>query len=177
MDIRSDARISFPRDVVFATYRDKIADLLPYLPNVRRIDVKSRKEEGAVIALVNEWHGGGEIPGAIRAVLGDSLLAWTDHASWNADTRTCDWRSETHAFAEALRCSGCNAFLEDGPGKTLLQVRGTLDVDAKKIRGVPGLFAGKVGRAIEDFLGNKIQLNLEETAKGLAKYLEEHRAG
>jgi hypothetical protein len=175
MQLRSDARIPFPRDVVFAAYRDEITELLPYLPNVRRIEVKSRKEDGPVIELVNEWHGGGEIPAAVRAVLGDSVLAWTDYATWNAEKARCDWRSETHAFAEALRCTGSNEFLDDGPGKTLLLVRGTLDVDAKKIRGIPTFLAGRVGRTVEEFLGGKIQLNLVETAKGLTKYLEEKK--
>jgi hypothetical protein len=176
MQLRSDARIPFPRDVVFAAYRDEIIEILPYLPNVRRIEVKSRREDGPVIELVNEWHGGGEIPAAVRAVLGDSVLAWTDYATWNAEKVRCDWRSETHAFADALRCAGTNVFLEDGPGKTLLEVRGTLEVDAKKIRGIPTFLAGKVGRTVEEFLGGKIQLNLVETARGLTKYLEEKKS-
>jgi hypothetical protein len=33
--------------------------------------------------------------------------------------------------------------------------------------------AGKIGRMVEEFLVNKIQANLVETAKGLAKYLEQ----
>lgn len=175
MELRSDARIPFSRDVVFAAYRDDIARLMPYLPNVRHIEVKSRKSDGPVVEIVNEWHGGGEIPAAVRAVLGDSVLSWTDYATWHADTLRCDWRSETHAFAQALRCAGYNAFLEDGPGKTLLQVRGTLEVDAKKIRGVPSFLADKVGRTVEEFVGSKIQINLIETAKGLTKYLEDKK--
>ena len=54
-------------------------------------------------------------------------------------------------------------------------MRGTLEVDAKKVRGVPGFLANKVGRTIEEFLGSKINLNLTETAKGLTRYLEEQK--
>jgi hypothetical protein len=172
MDLRADARIPFPPPVVFAAYRDHITELLPYLPNVRSIAVTSRKDEGPIADLVNEWQGGGEIPGALRAVLSDAMLSWTDRATWNSDLLRCDWRTETRAFTEALRCSGYDLFLEDGPGKTLLEIRGALEIDAKKIRGVPGFLAGKVGRAVEEFLGARIQTNLVETAKGLTKYLE-----
>jgi hypothetical protein len=172
MELRADARIPFPRTLVFAAYRDDIAELLPYLPNVRSIDVKSRKDDGAIAYLVNEWHGGGEIPTALRAVLADSMLSWTDYATWNTETFRCEWRTETHAFREALRCAGYDVFLDDGPGKTLLEIRGTLDVDAKKIRGIPWFLGSKVGRVFEEFLGTKIQANLVETAKGLTKYLE-----
>jgi hypothetical protein len=173
MDLRADARIPFPRNTVFAAYRDEITELLPYLPNVRSIEVKSRTGESPLVQLVNVWHGGGDVPSAVRAVLGDSMLSWTDHATWNESTLRCDWRTETQAFAEALHCAGYDLFLEDGQGKTLLEIRGTIEVDAKKIRGVPGFLAGKVGRTIEDFLGGKIQANLIETAKGLTRYLEE----
>jgi len=104
------------------------------------------------------------------------MLSWTDYATWHGDAFACDWRIETHAFTEAVGCGGRNVFLEDGPGKTLLQIRGKLEIDAKKIRGVPGFLAGTVGRTIEDFLGGKIQPNLVETIKGLEKYLESKRA-
>jgi hypothetical protein len=174
MDIRADAHIPFPREIVFAAYRDEITDLLPYLPNVRSIEIKSRKEEGSLIEFVNEWRGGGDVPAAIRAVLSESVLAWTDYATWHTDTFVCDWRTKTHAFTDAVSCSGKNLFVPEGDGKTLLEIRGSLEIDAKKIRGVPSFLAGKVGRAVEEFLVTKIQSNLVETAKGLAKYLE-HR--
>jgi len=176
MELRADAHIPFPRELVFTVYRDELSAILKFLPNVRGIENKSRKEEGSRIDLVNIWHGGGEIPAAARAVLSDSMLSWTDYATWHLDAFACDWRIETHAFTEAVSCSGRNVFLEDGPGKTLLQIRGTLTIDAKKIKGVPGFVAGRVGKTIEDFLGNKIQPNLVETIKGLEKYLESKQA-
>jgi hypothetical protein len=175
MDLHADARIPFPREIVFSVYRDELLQLLPYLPNVRGIDIKSRKEDGAVIEFVNVWHGGGDIPAAIRAVLTESVLEWTDYATWRADRLVCEWRTETHAFTEAVNCHGTNLFVDDGPGKTLLEIRGSLTIDAKKIRGVPSFLAGKIGRAVEEFLVAKIQSNLVETTKGLLKYLEERR--
>jgi hypothetical protein len=172
MEIRADAHIPFPREIVFAAYRDEMIDLLPYLPNVRSIEIKSRKGEGNLIEFVNEWRGGGDIPAAIRAVLSESVLAWTDYATWRADAMVCDWRTETHAFTDAVSCKGSNRFVADGDGKTLLEIRGSLEIDAKKIRGVPSMFAGTIGRKVEEFLVAKIQSNLVETAKGLVKYLE-----
>ena len=176
MELRADAVIPFPRDIVFAAYRDDLTHVLKFLPNVRGIEMKSHKEDGPRIERVNEWHGGGEIPAAARAVLSEAMLSWTDYATWHGDAFACDWRIETHAFTEAVSCGGRNVFLEDGPGKTVLQIRGKLEIDAKKIRGVPGFLAGKVGRTVEDFLGAKIQPNLVETIKGLEKYLESRKA-
>jgi hypothetical protein len=175
MELRADATIPFPRDVVFAAYRDDLTHVLKYLTNMRGIEVKSRKEDGPRVEMVNVWKGGGDIPAAARAVISEAMLTWTDYATWHADEWACDWRIETHAMTEAVHCGGRNLFLEDGPGKTILQIRGKLEIDARKIRGVPGIFAGKVGRTVEEFLGGKIQPNLVETIKGLEKYLESKR--
>src|SRR5215472_15564287 len=76
MELHADARIPFPRDRVFTAYRDHLPDLLPYLPNVKRVEVKSREEKGHIVNLVNEWQGGGEIPAAVRAIIGDSMMGW-----------------------------------------------------------------------------------------------------
>jgi uncharacterized protein YndB with AHSA1/START domain len=176
MDLRADVRIRFPRQTVFAAYRDDMPQLLRYLPNVQSIEVKSRKEDGSRVEVVNAWRGGGDIPSAVRAVLSDSMLTWTDYATWDAASYRCEWRTETHALTDAVRCSGCNVFLDDGPSSTLLEIRGGIDVDAKKIRGVPGFFAGKVGRGIEEFLVGRIQANLVETTRGLETYLAERPA-
>jgi len=67
-------------------------DLLPYLPNIRRIEIKKREQEGSVVKFVNVWHGGGDIPTVARAFLSESMLAWTDFATWRQDAFECDWR-------------------------------------------------------------------------------------
>ena len=44
MDIRTDVTLPYPRERVFTTYRDRLADLLAYLPNIRKLDIKKREE-------------------------------------------------------------------------------------------------------------------------------------
>jgi hypothetical protein len=175
MELRADLTLPYPRDVVFRVYRDKTPELLPYLPNVREIKVESRKEDGALVKMVNVWKGGGEIPAAARAFLSEAMLSWTDRATWDSEKRTCDWAVETHAFTEAVSCTGQNRFVDEG-GKTRLEIRGTLTIDPKKVRGVPSLLAGKVSRMIEEFLCAKIQPNFEETKRGVEAYLKDHPA-
>jgi hypothetical protein len=172
MELRADAHIPFPRPVVFAAYRDKLLDMLPYLPNVRAIEVRKREDQGKVVKLLNFWRGGGDIPTAARAFINESMLSWLDDATWDEDAFTCAWIISPQAFTEAITCRGKNSFHEAGEGKTKLEIRGELSVDAKKVRGVPGLLAGKVSRAVEDFLMSKIKPNLVSTADGLTKYLE-----
>ncbi|MGZ3421324.1 MAG: hypothetical protein ACXWUG_03515 [Polyangiales bacterium] len=170
MEITADATLPFPRATVFAAYRDDLTKLLEYLPNVRSIEVKSRKESPGRVELVNIWHGGGEVPAAARAFLSEAMLSWTDYATWTEDDWTCSWRSETHAFTEAVKTVGTNKFVEVDGG-TKIMIRGVLEIDAKKIKGVPGFLAGKVGSAVESFLVGRIKPNLIEVTDGLRKYL------
>jgi hypothetical protein len=176
MDLTADADLPFPRDIVFQAYRDKLVDLVDYLPNIRRIDVKSREEEDGIVRFVNEWHGGGEIPAAARVVLSESMLSWTDYAEWNEQAYTCKWRIETHSFKDAVDCQGENRFVEVD-GSTRLEIRGKLSIDAKKVKGVPKLLSKSVSKTVEDFLVKKITPNLIEVSDGLRRYLErQHKA-
>ncbi|MBK7586034.1 MAG: hypothetical protein IPI67_38345 [Myxococcales bacterium] len=174
MKLSADAKLPFPRPVVFAAYRDHLVDLVEFLPNIRSIEQKSRKDDGAVSELFNEWHGGGEIPAAARAFLSENMLSWSDYATWNEAEWTCSWRIETHAFTEAVHCTGKNQFIEVDAG-TELQIRGDLDIDGKKLKGVPSLLSKTVARAVEDLLIKKITPNLLSVSDGLREYLEQQQ--
>jgi hypothetical protein len=175
MKLNADARIPFPPKVVFAACRDDMPKLRPFLPDVRSIEVTSRVERGPVVENVVVWRGGGEVFGPVRAVLSEAIFSWTDYGTWNADAMRVDWRTETHAFTEAVRCGGSDRFLQDGLGQTLLEIRGELEVDAHKLSGVPGLLAAGVARRMEGYLVGKIQSAMTLTAKALASYLEERK--
>lgn len=171
MELRADAKIAFPREVVFIAYRDHLQELLTYLPNVRSVVQKSREEKGDKVEMLNVWHGGGDIPAAARAFVSEKMLTWDDFATWDISKFICDWIIKPHAFTEAITCKGHNDFIEND-GKTTLEIRGSLVIDAKKIPGVPGFLSNKVAKATEDFLISKIQPNLVSTAAGLNKFLE-----
>lgn len=172
MLITVDARIPFPRSLVFATYRDRLDDLVPYLPNIRGVEARSRQEKGGRLECVNEWHGGGDIPSAARAFLNESMLSWTEFAAWDAGTYTTEWQIQTHAFTEAVRCSGTNRFI-DRNGLTLVESRGELKIDPHKIADVPPFIAGMVSKIVEDFLSKKIGPNLLQMSDGVRMYLEQ----
>ncbi|MEZ4219787.1 MAG: SRPBCC family protein [Polyangiaceae bacterium] len=171
MQLSADATLPFDRELVFRSYRDDLERLVDYLPNVRAIKVKSRDVGDGTVSFINEWHGGGEIPAAARVVLSESMLGWTDYATWNESDFSCEWRIETRSFTEAVRCQGRNRFLEV-EGGTRLEIRGELEIDATKIKGVPRLLQGRVKQTVEDFLVKKITPNLLSVSDGLQRYLE-----
>ena len=173
MRIESDSVIKYPLELTYRTYRDELPEFVDYLPNVRAIRVESRDETEGVVALVNVWEGGGDIPAAVRTLLREDMLTWTDYATWKEAEHLCEWNIKTHAFEEAVRCSGTNRFIAIDEGRTRMELRGDLSIDLKKVRGVPSFLAGSLGRTVEQFLVKQITTNLTSVSAGLSSYLAE----
>ncbi len=171
MEIRVDARVGYPVEDVFATYRDEITQLVRFLPNIRGIEVKRRSERGAEVELENDWLGGGDIPAVVRGVLKESMLKWTDFAIWRADTLEVEWRTHVHAFPEAVKSTGRNRFVKDGD-VTRIEYRGHLTVDARKVQGVPRLLAGTVAETAEKIIVASVGTNLRAVAKGVEELIQ-----
>jgi len=170
MQLSVDAVLPFPRERVFAAYRDRLVDTVPHLPNIRAIVVASRKEEDDDVLLVNEWTGGGDIPAVARAFVKEDMLKWTDHARWRHASFAVEWRTDIHAFPGAVVSAGENRFVEVAAG-TRLEIRGEFSLDAAKIPGVPRLIAKSVGGAVEKFFVHQIQVNGVAVAKAVSTLL------
>ena len=63
MKLEADARIAFPRELVFSTYRDRLPQLVPFLPDVKSIVVQERTDapDGTDGSTVLEYCWDGEI--------------------------------------------------------------------------------------------------------------------
>ncbi|MBX2812642.1 MAG: hypothetical protein KTR25_12570 [Myxococcales bacterium] len=170
MKLEADTLIPFPRDVVLSTYRDRLPDLVPYLPNVRGIKVVNREEIEGTTRLVNEWTANAEIPSLLKSLINVEALGWIDRAEWNQATYSCRWQIEPSIFTNNVVCEGVNYYIEDGDG-TRLEIRGDLTVNPKGIPGVPSLLAGRVAPVAEKFIVNLITPNLLSVAKGLESFL------
>ncbi len=176
MKLEADARIAFPREVVYRAYRDSLPEMIPYLPNVKQITVKEREDSlGGVegkTRLLNLWEGkADDIPKLAQGVIKPDMIGWLDYATWNQNNWSCDWRIETRVFTENVRCSGHNEYIEDGEN-TILKIRGELEINLKGIPGVPRLLAGKVTPHVEKFIVNLLTPNLVSVADGLEAYLK-----
>lgn len=172
MRIEADSIVPFVRPRAYVAYRDEMAEFVRYLPNIRGIDVEERAEADGIVRLRNIWHGGGEMPAALRTIVKGDMLSWTDHATWIASDWLCEWRIETHALTEAVRCDGTTRFVELPGGRTRLEIRGELSIDLSRMRAVPTFLAGSLGRKAEQFLVRQITPNLTGVSDALTKHLE-----
>lgn len=168
--------VSFDRERVYQTFRDRLAELLPYLPDVEDIQVQDREEvDGNTLKVVNLWKAKAEeIPRLAQAFVKPEMLRWTDHATWHDQSWSCDWDMEVGFLKEAITCRGTTRYEEVEPGKTVVTIQGELKVDARKIPGVPRLGAGKIGDVIESFVVRLISPNLTNANRGVERFLAEH---
>ncbi len=172
MLITADVSIPFPRPLVYTTYRDKVVELVPYMPNVQSVEVKSRREENERIYCINFWRGGSRIPLLVRSVLGEAMLSWTEYDTWDESNYTLEWRIETSSFTEAVFCAGKNCFLENND-ITIIETRGEFSISKEQIEGFPQSLKGKIASTVENFLGKKIVSNLVQMSEGVHNYLEQ----
>ena len=172
MLIQTSSVVPFPRSLVYVTFRDRLVELVPYLPEVRSIKVKSRHQEGEQVHSTNEWQGTGEIPFLLRPWLSDDFLKWTEYNIWNNVEFTLQWWIETQAFSKAFHYAGENRFLEEGT-HTVIESQGELRVEPQQLQGVPSLLRNQVAHVAEKFLAQRMEPNQLQIAGAVRLYLEQ----
>jgi hypothetical protein len=172
VEIRSESRIHHPLDKVFAAYRDRLTEVVAYIPDIREVIVLSREASDRVVTFHNEWVSDRDVPAYAKAILKPEYLRWDDYASWHEDGYYCEWRIKTRAFTEAVECSGRNTFVSDGKG-TRVMLSGNLSIDVKEIPGVPKFLAGGIKPKVEKFIISLITPNLEQVNRSLQRFLDE----
>ena len=173
-EINVKNEVAFEREKVFRVFRDKLPDLLSYLPDVEDIQVLEREEiDENTIKLLNLWQASyDQVPKAARGFIKPEMLKWKDHATWRQDEWVCEWVIEPDFLSDAISCQGKNTFIDKGDGKTEVIISGTLEIDVKKIKGVPKIGSAKIGKTVEDFAVPMISSNLSNVVKGVESYLQ-----
>lgn len=175
MDIRTDTTISHPRDLVYATYRDRLPELAAYIPNISSIEVLKSEREGDVLHLLNEWQATAKIPRIARAYIKPEMLRWKDHADWYDDEWCVRWRFELAFLTDVVHAAGTNTFREMGPGNMRIAIRGDLAIDSSRIPGVSARTGRLVVPHVERFVVALVKPNLVKTTEVLQRFLDEDR--
>ncbi len=171
MQLEADPVVPFSRERVFRAYRDHLPALVSYLPHVRSVHVESREEEGALVHLVNIWRAAGPIPEPIAKLLGEDILGWHDHATWDGSRWVCTWRIRSHALPEAVRCEGENRFVAIDAMRCRVQITGTLDIDLRRVTRLPERIAAPLARRIERYIVRQVAQNFLGVAEAVGRFL------
>lgn len=173
MKFESTQVIPFPIEEVYRLVRDQLLELVPFLPNVKKIEIESIERNGDKVHVTNRWYGKGDIPKVAQKFVQQDKVAWLDTAVWDEEKKTCRWEITPMFFQEHVSCKGVNFYKEEGEGKTRLEITGELAVQAKGIKGVPRLLERKVSEQIEKFIVRLLTPNLANLAQGVTKYLDQ----
>ena len=173
MKFTSESRIAHSRIKSFQAYRDRLEELVPFLEDIEKIEVVSRKEEGGVVALHNLWVADQEVPVFAKAFVKKEMLCWDDFATWDEEAFRCNWEIKTRAFSEAVTCRGSNTFYEDGESQTRVVLEGEFLIDLKKVRGVPKFLGKSLGPKLEKFIVGLISPNLQKVNQSIEDFLNQ----
>ena len=171
MKIRSETRLHHPIEKVFEAYRDRMAEVAAFLPDVESIEVISRTEEDGKVILHNEWRADVDIPAVATKFLKPEHLRWDDYATWDTGLRKCAWRIETRVFSDGFTCAGTTELTEDGDG-TRIVLDGDISISLSGVPGVPGFLGKRIAPQVEKFVVALIAPNLEKTNEAIGRYLD-----
>jgi hypothetical protein len=177
MKIHSESHIHHPIELVYQSYRDQLPLVAPYTPDIKEIIVNSREELAMGPKIHNIWVADREIPKVAAGLIKPEMLRWDDFAQWNDEANHVDWRLNIPAFPDQVKCSGRNAFFADGPNRTRVVLTGELEINVKKIPGVPRIMAGRIAPKIEAFIVKLITPNLEKVNHSLEQFLDDQSNG
>lgn len=171
MEFRSESFVSHPVDVVYAAYRDRLPEIGAFMPDIKEIDRHKVEQRDAGPWIHNIWHANADLPKALQSLVSKDKLQWDDIATWDDAGMKVDWVIQTYVFREAVTCSGSNTFVE-APGGSKIILTGDLQIDLKKIKGIPSFLAGSLRPRVEKFIVDLIKPNLEKTNASLQAFLD-----
>jgi hypothetical protein len=175
MRIHSESIIRHPQASVYEAYRDKLSEIAAYIPDVKEIVVRSRKESEGVVEIHNEWIADRDVPIFARAFLKPEMLRWDDFAVWRDADHQVRWNLKLRLFTDNVRCGGTNTFRKIADEETAVTLEGDLDIDLKSMPGVPKFLAGGLKPKVEEFIVSLITPNLEKVNESLQRYLDDRK--
>lgn len=172
MRIHSESILKHGQREAFLAYRDHLPEFATFIDDIQKIVVESRDESPGAVKLHNVWFAKSEIPTFAKAFLKPEMLRWDDFAEWREGEMRCLWEIKPRAFADAVKCSGTNTFVDLGNGTTRVVLEGDLSINPRAIPGVPRMIAGRIGPKVEKFIVSMITPNLKKTNTALGQWMD-----
>jgi len=162
--------IAYPLDTVFPTFRDKLVEMSAFYPNIEEVRVEQREEKGDEVRQVATWVAKAQLPGPLEKLVPQTSRRWLDNAVWHNAEHYVSWRIEPAMFAEATSLTGETRFTAS-TDMTRVTMKGRLDIDPRKIKGVPAIVAKRLLPTIEKFVSSTIKKNFMDGNRNTEKYL------
>ena len=177
MNFQQEDTIAHPANLVLDVMIRDIEAIVPFLPNVERIDtLETQSLPDGRQRIIRRWEASSDnVPATLRPFISRDWLAWTDTAVWSPAEYKVDWTLSTK-LGRLYDCSGTNSFEPDpkAPKKrTHIRINGNLTVYPPRIPGIPSLLTKRIGPTAERFIVDMLTRDLTSLAKGLDGYLSQ----
>lgn len=170
MEFEVHDRVPYPVEAVIHAMRDRIAELVPYMPDIESVKEEERTSTGpGRFKLRNRWMAKDRIPTVARSLIDPKSLGWIDHAEW--DGTGVRWRLEMLFMTEYVSVTGETRFSDDGRGATLVHLKGDLKLDIAKHPSIPRLLSGTITKGVEQLVISLVKPNLLNVNRGIEKLL------
>lgn len=162
MQIRHEALIPFPVDLVYVSFLEDISRLPPWLPGIDRIEVTRFEALPAQRAAVDyRWHvDPGIIPALLRPFLHKVLGQLSSTTVWCPRRRVVEFEFFHHDYRELFECRGTFTLLAQDTASMRIEIAAELEPRPQVLPGIPAWAARKSIPVIERVLTDVLQPSL-----------------
>ncbi len=174
MHLETKDIVNQPVDRVYALVRDDLGKLVPFLPNIEKIDViEKEKINENERKVVNHWYSKVDVPAMAKKYLKPEVFAWKDFAVWNDQEKSASFRLESFVGKDLYEAKGKNYFRAIGTDKTEVCISCDITIHADKVPGIPRFLAATLLPVIEGIIAKILEPNLKSLSKGLNGYFKD----
>lgn len=169
-EVREQAK--YPRSVVFAAHRDHLEDIVRYVADVERVELRSRsRHAGGREQQTHLWTGSpSALPVLLRPMVPSSMLTWQQVTTWDPATWTATWQIDVPGLGAAISANGTNVYAEDG-GACRIDIDGDFSFHPERVPQLQSIPTAMVPM-IEKVVVGMIVPMIERTGSAVAKYLD-----
>jgi len=171
MRLEVEDTIHQPADIVYPLVRDEMDKIVPYMPDIERIDtIKKERIADNRLEIVNHWFSKpSNVPAVMKKFVKPELFSWKDFALWKDELYCVDYRLESPLAKDLYEASGTNYFEPDGDN-TRVRITCDIQIYPERMPGVPKFLAKKIQPAIEGMIRKMLEPNLSSLTDGLTRY-------
>jgi hypothetical protein len=169
--------IQAPLQDVFSLVRDQLPSVVPYLPNIKKIEVIERREDSVKdqVLITNHWFANIDIPPVAKSFIKEELFSWKDEAIWHNKDFFVEYTLISFWAKDLYTAKGKNIFTPLAQGFTELKVTCEVTIHANKVPGVPAFLVNKILPTLSPMIENVLRPNLSGLGKGLNSFFSQKK--
>jgi ribosome-associated toxin RatA of RatAB toxin-antitoxin module len=176
MKISVKQELPYSAEDVFTAFRDRMLDYIKFCPNITKVVIMSREDvDENTTKMRVQWHGLGQIPDVIRAILKPEMISWEDWEEWDKSALECRWTIKPYYFREFVKSEGVWKFEPRGDSKCAASCTGIFNVNITHFPPFPSFICRSASPLIEKMIGSYVQPNLKSVFGAVGKFIADER--